>query len=239
VPSRPRIPRGASRPFRILHGPGLRSCVVTAFAASVLLAQTQTGVAQVPPDESGTGPPALPSPVPVPGLGADRSVGGLARFAAGATSLGGQAVGMARLGVYLELTPRYRVGSEGTLGMGGVRTSPDDAPDRSEVHLGYGGIRFEARPWSGSFTVGLLAGAGVARVESPLLGANLDTRNFFLLEPSLRWEPATGWRIRPGAGVSGRIPIGNPTLVGVGTRDLAGITLELSLQVARAPGSSP
>jgi hypothetical protein len=208
-------------------------------ASFLLVTLPAGGIAQVQGESAATGTPASPERAPVPGLGSDRSVGAMLRFAAGATSLSGESVGMARLGAYLELTPHYRVGAEGIFGMGGVRTSPDDAPDQSEVHLGYGGIRFEVRPWTGPFTVGMLAGSGMARVESPLLGTNLDTRNFFLLEPSLRWEPLTDWRIRPGAGLSGRIPLGSPTLVGVGTRDLAGLTLELSFQVARMPGSSP
>lgn len=169
----------------------------------------------------------------------NEAVGGMLRLAGGATTLRGSAVGAVRIGMYLELTRHARLGAEGVFATSGAPISSEDGPDRSEVHLGYAGIRFESRPFPGPFVLGILGGAGVARVESPLVGTSLDTRNFFLAEPSLRWEPSGAWRLRPGAGISGRIPLGSPTLVGVGARDLAGVTVDFSLQLRRLPRSSP
>jgi hypothetical protein len=218
--------RGIRGPARHRAGP-----LVGVAVAAVLLLAGPLAAQEMPPDSLPAAEPAAPAP----SLGMRGGVGAFVRAGTGVTMLRGRTVGMARVGAFVDLTPSLRVGAEGSFALGGVRVSPDDSPDRSEVRLGYGGLRVEARRAGSRWVGGLLLGAGTARVDSPLLGTNLDTRNFFLVEPTLRWESLrSGW-FRPGVSLAGRLPLDAPSLVGVSSGDLAGVSLEVSLQLNRPP----
>ena len=175
------------------------------------------------------------APVRVPGLGADSWVGGILSVGAGTTMAAGAALGLVSARIQLQLSPSVRLGAEGITSIGGVRTSPDTSPDRSELRLGYGGLRAEVNPagspWSGS----LLLAAAVARVRSPLLQADLASRNFLLAEPGLQRSLGHMGPLRLRASASARLPFGSPSLPGVRSGDLLGATLGLNLEWIRAP----
>ena len=175
------------------------------------------------------------APARVPGLGEDRWVGGIISVGAGTTVVAGAALGLVSARIQLQLSPSVRLGAEGITSLGGVRTSPDTSPDRSELRLGYGGVRADANPagspWSGS----LLLAAAVARVRSPLLEADLASRNFLLVEPGLQRSLGDLGPLRLRASALARFPLGSPSLPGVRSRDLLGATLGLNLEWIRAP----
>ncbi len=139
----------------------------------------------------------------------------------------------------VDLLPWLQAGGEGVVVLDAPRVSRDEAPDRSELRLGYGGVFVEmgrpsltARdPWS----AGVLLGAGTARIRSPTLGSELDSRNFFLVEPSLSRSFRSVGPLRTGARVAYRLPLNPRPLVGVQPRDLRGLSLRLTLSLERAP----
>jgi hypothetical protein len=189
-------------------------------------------------------PVSAPSPTPpgdsvlsarVPGLGADGWVGSVVSAGGGATLLAGSPLGLASARVQLQLSPSVRIGAEGVVSMGGVRTSPDTSPDRSEVRLGYGGLRTDIRPRGGSWSGSLLLAAAVARVRSPLLQADLASRNFLLVEPGVHRSFGHLGPLRLGASATARLPLGSPSLPGIRSGDLFGGTLGLNLEWIRAP----
>jgi len=188
----------------------------------------------------GASPPAaVPgdslAPVRLPGLGADRWVGGMVSVGAGTTVVAGAALGLASARIQLQLSPSVRLGAEGISSLGGVRTSPDTSPDRSELRLGYGGVRADVNPAGSAWSGSLLLAAAVARVRSPLLQADLASRNFLLVEPGLQRSLGSLGPLRLRASASARLPLGSPSLPGVRSGDLRGATLGLNLEWIRAP----
>lgn len=142
-----------------------------------------------------------------------------------------------RIGV--DLSPWLRVGGEGTVVLDAPRVLPEDTPDATELSLGYGGVFLELSPASvGSanlWSAGILLGAGTARIRSARLGSELDSRNFFLAEPSV----ARHLRLRgPLVGetrLAYRIPLNARPPLGVRPADLRGASLRITLYLVRSP----
>jgi hypothetical protein len=174
-----------------------------------------------------------------PALGPDGSVGARVGTWVGLGTVKGRIGPQAGGRVAIDLLPWLRAGGEGMVILDGPRVSPGDAPDDSELRLGYGGVLLEvgrrrlegADPWS----LGLLLGAGMARIRSPTLGSELDSQNFFLLEPSL----ARRIRLRGPVLVEGRmayrLPLNAQPMVGVRPGDLRGGSVRLTLSLVRSP----
>lgn len=229
----PDLPRSLPHDF----GQNVAAVIAVRIALALLLATSPLPVMAQNPDAD---PPAAPpgdslNPARVPGLGANRWVGGIVSVGGGATRVAGSTLALVSARIQLQLSPSVRLGAEGVASVGGVRTSPDTSPDRSELRLGYGGIRAEVQrpggPWSGS----LLLAAAVARVRSPLLQADLASRNFLLVEPGLQRSLGHLGPLRVRASASARLPLGSPSLPGVRSGDLFGGTFGLNLEWIRAP----
>jgi hypothetical protein len=136
----------------------------------------------------------------------------------------------------LQVTPRLRLGAEGVRIPTAARTSPPGSPDRSELVVGYGGIRGEWRPSPDSpWSAGLLLAAATARVRSPLLPSDLASRNFPLLEPGVSRRLSRVGPLQGGVTLSARLPLGGPALPGVQPGALRGATLSLSAEWVRDP----
>jgi hypothetical protein len=176
-----------------------------------------------------------PEPRSLPSLGPEGRVGANVALGLGATTLRGQGVTVLLGEAHLQISPRVRVGLQAAGLTDGVRTSPLDSPDRSEVHLAYGGIRGEVDTGWRELRAGIVLAGATARLKSPLLEREVATRNFLLLEPQIR-RTLLQWR-----GVSGdvqasyRIPLGAPSLPGVQLGDLRGPVVVLSLGARLAP----
>jgi hypothetical protein len=227
----------APRPLRKAFGRRVAVGLPERIALAVLLGASPLPVLAQNPEAD---PPAAPSgdslnPVRVPGLGAERWVGGVVSMGGGATMVAGSALALASVRVQLQVSPSVRLGAEGVRSVGGVRTSPDSSPDRSELRLGYGGLRADVQlrqsRWSGS----LLLAAGVARVRSPLLQADLASRNSPPRGAGLQRLLGQLGPLRFRASASARLPLGSPSLPGVRSGDLFGGTFGLNLEWIRAP----
>lgn len=174
-----------------------------------------------------------------PALGAEGRVGGVIGGGVGLTTVRGTLVPVLRGELGLHLLPGLRVGGEAALPLGGVRLSTDESPARSELRLGYGGVRLdfdrstpETRdPWR----LSLLAGAGIARVRTAPLGVDLGSRNFFLIEPGLHRNLTTRGPFTLSASVGFRLVAGGEGLPGVRPRDLQGASTTVTLDFNRIP----
>lgn len=186
---------------------------------------------------AGTCPGAAQTPAPT--LGPDGSVGARVGTSVGFGTVKGRIGPQAGGRVAVDLLPWLRAGGEGTVLLDGPRVSPDDAPDDSELRLGYGGIFLElgrrrlegADPWS----LGLLLGAGMARIRSPTLGSELDSQNFFLLEPSLARQIRLRGPILVEGRMAYRLPLNAQPMVGIRPGDLRGGSVRLALSLVRSP----
>jgi hypothetical protein len=176
---------------------------------------------------------------PSPQLGPEGSVGAHVGASLGVGTLKGvisPQVG-GRAGV--DLLPWLRAGGEGNVVLNASRLARDESPHGTELTLGYGGVFLEmVRPSAGSsgpWSTGILVGAGTARIRSPSLGSELDSRNFFLLEPSV----ARRLRLRGPLVAEGRLayrlPLGPEPMVGVRPGDLRGGSLRITLFLVRSP----
>lgn len=172
-----------------------------------------------------------------PALGPDGHVGGWLGLGTGGTMLRGESVQTLLPEVHVQLSPTLRVGLQGTTLLRGVRTSPDDAPDRSEVRLGYAGIRVEwYSDWRNlHLRPGVVLGGATARLRSTLLDQEVGSRNFIFLEPQIRRSLFGGHRLRADAMASYRIPLGSPSLPGLSVDQLRGGSVGLIMEVYRAP----
>jgi hypothetical protein len=176
---------------------------------------------------------------PSPRLGPDGRVGAHVGLALGMGTLKGALSPQVGGRVGVDLLPWLRAGGEGVVVLDAPRVSRDESPDRSELRLGYGGVfvemgrpsMAEGDPWA----AGLLLGTGTARIRSPALGSELDSRNFVLVEPSLARAFRPVGPLQTGARIAYRLPVNPRPLVGVQPRDLRGFSFRLTLSLERAP----
>lgn len=174
-----------------------------------------------------------------PRLGPDGSVGARFGTSVGLATVKGSIAPQAggRLGV--DLLPWLRAGGEGTFVLGTRPVASGDRSDEPELRLGYGGVFLEVArrrldgddPWA----VGLLLGAATARIHSPILESDLDSQNFFLLEPSVSRRLRLRGPILLEGAVAYRFPLNAEPMVGVQPRDLRGGSVRLVLSLVRSP----
>jgi hypothetical protein len=173
------------------------------------------------------------------GLSEDGRVGARVGASLGIGTLKGDLAAQTGGRFALELLPWLRTGGEGTVILRAPRISADDAGERSELTLGYGGVFLEVGrrnrsppdPWA----MGFLLGAGTARIRSPLQESELDTRNFFLVEPSVAREARVAGPARLEGRLAYRLPLDARPLLGVRADDLRGVSLRLTLSLVRSP----
>ena len=176
---------------------------------------------------------------PNPRLGPEGSVGALVGASLGVGMLKGTLSPQLGGRVGVDLLSWLRAGGEGTVVLNAPRVLRDESPDATELRLGYGGVFLELSPTSvGSvspWSAGILLGAGTARIRSASLGSELDSRNFFLAEPSV----ARHFRLRgplvAETRLAYRLPLNARPLLGVRPADLRGGSLRLTLYLIRSP----
>lgn len=174
-----------------------------------------------------------------PSLGADGTVGASAGVTAGLGTVKGSVVPVARGGAGVDLLPWLRIGGEGAIPLQAVRVSGTDATDRTELRIGYGGVRLDLRRraegMEDRWRVGLLLAAGTARVRSGFFGTDLATENFFAVEPVIHRTLGARGPFSLGGSLAYRFPFGVGGLPGVQRRDLGGATVGFTVEVARPP----
>ncbi len=174
-----------------------------------------------------------------PRLGSDGEVGAVASVRPVGSRVGEHVMPLVALGFALRVSSSLEIGGEGLLGLGRVRVSADDSPDRAELGLGYGGVSIRYGPGSGKGVSGLhgavLLGAGTARVHSTLINAELDADNFFVVEPSLEYRIGIGRGLAAAAGVGYRFTPGAAALPRVPQGATSGPALSLVLHLVRNP----
>jgi hypothetical protein len=176
---------------------------------------------------------------PSPRLGPEGSVGAHVGASLGLGTLKGAVSPQVGGRAGVDLLPWLRAGGEGTVVLNASRLARDESPDGTELTLGYGGVFVEmGRPSAGSagpWSAGFVLGAGTARIRSPSLGSELDSRNFFLLEPSV----ARRLRLRGPLVAEGRLayrlPLNAEPMVGVQAADLRGGSFRMTLFLVRSP----
>jgi len=174
-----------------------------------------------------------------PRLGPEGSVGAHVGASLGLGTLKGAVSPQVGGRAGVDLLPWLRAGGEGTVVLNASRLARDESPDGTELTLGYGGVFVEmGRPSAGSadpWSAGFVLGAGTARIRSPSLGSELDSRNFFLLEPSV----ARRLRLRGPLVAEGRLayrlPLNAEPMVGVQPADLRGGSFRMTLFLVRSP----
>ncbi|MEZ4415992.1 MAG: hypothetical protein R3E10_09555 [Gemmatimonadota bacterium] len=177
-------------------------------------------------------------PPPVQGQQGDVDPGrveGALEASVGATSLTGKAVPLWGLSAGVWIGRRFYLGGQG-------RSLPDAldlqrAGGEERLHFGYGGLQVRVRAWSrpgADVDLGVLVGAGRARLRDALVGFEKGADNAFLLEPSLRARRGfLGGRLHLGAALGFRQAWGVEDLPGLVPGDLGGPTAALSLSVER------
>ena len=176
---------------------------------------------------------------PSPRLGPEGSVGVHVGASLGVGTLKGAISPQVGGRAGVDLLCWLRAGGEGTVVLNASRLARDESPHGTEVTLGYGGVFLEMnRPSAGNsspWAAGFLVGAGTARIRSPSLGSELDSRNFFLLEPSVaRRLPLRGPLMAEGR-LAYRLPLNAQPMVGVRPGDLRGGSLRITLFMVRSP----
>ena len=174
-----------------------------------------------------------------PSLGEDGEVGATFSLRSGVTWVSDGALPIAAVSGTLRLSTTMELGGEAVLGLGAIRLSPKDAPDRSELDTGYGGLLVRWRPagdlpglrWGG----GLLLGAGSARIRSPLATATIVSENYFLIEPRFNLLARQDRSIRFAAEAGYRITLGFDAQPGIRLTELRGPALSLAAQYVRDP----
>lgn len=183
--------------------------------------------------------PAASQPRLGPSLGAEREVGGFLMLRSGATRAAEGTLPLVGVGAGLRLSPSVEFGGEALFGVRPLRVSPKDSPDRAELSLGYGGAQLRVTSSGGLLvdrvSAGVLLAAGTARVRSSLIGEEVGTDNFAILEPSLGLR----WRLYPALaiGVEGgyRLTLGSDALPWIEAGSLQGPTMTFSLLLVRDP----
>ena len=174
-----------------------------------------------------------------PALGQDGEVGAALSVRTGVTWLSNRPLPIVAVAGTLRLSTTFELGGEGVVGVGAVRLSPADSPDRSKMETGYGGILVRWRPagdapglrWAG----GLLLGAGRAQIESPLTSAPVVSENYFLIEPRFDLLLSQDRPLRVYAETGYRIALGADPLPGIRVTELRGPTLSLAAQYVLDP----
>lgn len=174
-----------------------------------------------------------------PRLGPDGSVGAGLSLRPGASWAADRLIPTLGLSGSLHLSPNWAVAGEGVLTLGRIRVSADDSPDRTDVSLSYGGlaVRYHLPPGisSNGWSASLLLGAGTARVRSALVGQEVGTDNFFIIEPGLSYHRM--FRPYLGASVAAgyRFTPGSDPLPGLEAGDLQGTVLSVGMSLIRNP----
>ena len=140
----------------------------------------------------------------VPGLGPEGRVGAVVSLQATAMEVGDHVVPTVGLSLGIRVSGHLELAGEGAFGLRDVPVSSGEAQNRSELSLGYGGLSLRYGPGARGTSAGpvghILLGAGTSRLVSPLVGAELNSDNFRILE----------------AGVAHRFPLPGPSAVSVG-----------------------
>lgn len=153
-----------------------------------------------------------------------------------ASTLAGTASPLWGLGVGIWMGERLFLGGRGA----GLPTALElDRPGRDPERLdfGYGGLQVRVRTWTTptlDVDVGLLVGAGRARLRDALVGIEQGADNLVVSEPALRIR-RTLWqdRLHGGVALSYRLVWGVEDLAGLSADDLHGPSLSVSLSVER------
>jgi hypothetical protein len=156
----------------------------------------------------------------------------------GASPVAGRTLPLVGIGGAVRLSPAMELGGEGVIGLGRLRVGDDDAPEPAELTLGYGGVILRYRLDAGASrgtTVGILLGAGTARLYSALVDAELGSENFFVVEPSLGYRFAFGSRLGGAAWGGYRLTPGAQPLPGMAADEYRGPVVSFSLSYVRDP----
>jgi hypothetical protein len=176
---------------------------------------------------------------PSPRLGPEGSVGAHVGASLGLGTLKGAISPQLGGRAGLDLLPWMRAGGEGTVVLNASRLARDESSDGTELTLGYGGIFLEmghpSAGNSGPWSAGVLVGAGTARIRSPSLGSELDSRNFFLLEPSVARRVRLRGPLMAEGRLAYRLPLNAEPMVGVRPADLRGGSFRITLFMVRSP----
>lgn len=174
-----------------------------------------------------------------PTLGPDGTVGASLELRPAASRIADRLLPLLGVAGGVHLSPWVELAGEAVVALRRVRVSPDDSPDRSELTLGYGGVslRYHLSPGSSasSWSGALLVGAGTARVRSTLVGQDVGTDNFFVVEPNVSYQRY--FRPNVAGAVSGayRFTPGFDPLPGLEAGSLRGFVLSLSVRFVRHP----
>ncbi|TVR60478.1 MAG: hypothetical protein EA422_14015 [Gemmatimonadales bacterium] len=173
------------------------------------------------------------------GLGTEREVGGVFSLRGTALEVAGHVVPMAGLGFGIRISPAMELAGEGSFALRAVPISPRAPSDRSELTLGYGGVvvRYGGRGDGGHSGVHahLLAGAGTSRLRSPLVDAELNADNFYLLEAGMDYRFSLGAVPALAVGGGYRFSSATTELPTVRSGPMKGPFVSLSLLMLRAP----
>jgi hypothetical protein len=174
-----------------------------------------------------------------PSLGPDGEVGAVLSIRPTVSTAADRYVPILGLGFGLRLSPGLQVGGEGLMVLRGVRVSRDDSPDRTDLRFGYGGLSIRLRPVASpdlaGWHAGLLLGAGTARIRSSLVGAEVGTENFGVVEPILEYRIGVRENIAISLAGGYRFTPGFDPLPGVEAGKLSGTTLSLVMHLVRDP----
>jgi len=206
-----------------IHAP-IRRLLICVLVFGGWLAGAQAGAAQSSPS---------------PRLGPEGSVGAHVGASLGVGTLKGAISPQVGGRAGVDLLPWLRAGGEGTVVLNASRLVRDDSPHATELTLGYGGVFLDmGRPSAGSsgpWSAGFLVGAGTARIRSPSLGSELDSRNFFLLEPSVARRLRLRGPLMAEGRLAYRLPLNAQPMVGVRPGDLRGGSVRITLFMVRSP----
>ena len=134
----------------------------------------------------------------------------------------------------LVFADRLAIGGAGYALLRDVELVGTEAGIGFDLGMGYGGLYFAYwKPISQRFMgqVGLLAGAGHAEVRDRLVGQEVGSDNFFVLEPDLSVFFEVHPRIRFGTSFGYRSAHGVDNLPTVSAEDLRSATATLSLRI--------
>ncbi len=165
----------------------------------------------------------------------EERVAGVVSGGVGATRLAGRFGGLWGVGAGVWLGPLY-LGGHGAA-VPGMLALDLAGNEGSRLGFGYAGLEVAARAWqSARFEafVGVLAGAGRAQLEEPVVRRELGADNFLALEPSFRLGRVFGdGAISAGLAIRYRQVWGVEDLPGLDAADLRGPTLMLTVSLER------
>ena len=129
---------------------------------------------------------------------------------------------------------RFALGGGGFTLLQDVEIPGSEGGTGIELGMGYGGLFFQlwqSLPMSLTGEVGLLLGGGNAKVRDPLLGVELGSDNFILMEPSLSAFRSIFRGVHLGMSVGYRMVWSVEDLPLVSAKDLESFTGTLSLRL--------